>query len=279
MPVLHSTHPNATNVRRLAQQFTSFTPFHHPFLDPKFPEEDKPLVPKELAPRGGLSWDLPSKAVTNNNKILEVTNEADEFLAGFHVKMFGAHERLEQMEELVTEWIEMRGSSPTKAGRAQLQIQEKFSESSFEDTEVGNGQSYIFNMVMGPPSPKCADVIYLTNPVEQGATEHSVPQNLRTTDWTMNQCLSRDTRGKPSSRDSSIPPNIRSREWADNELLMANAFADTSSPEVQEVIRSPGPYEKFWIKHDIYRDYQIALDREEELGGYVPRYVVNDHWQ
>ena len=39
-------------VQRRLPQFTSFTRYHHPYLNPDFAEEDIDLVPEDLCPRG-----------------------------------------------------------------------------------------------------------------------------------------------------------------------------------------------------------------------------------
>ena len=172
--------PQAYSTRRLARSFTPATPNHHPLLDPEFPTEDIPLVPKDLAPRGQLNWDLPKKAKTNFHVMLKLSNKADELLNEFH-------EKIPRIDEVLNEWTEMQGASPTRTGHEQLGAQSLFQCGLGKSNEItrlgGNGDDCVFNMVRNLDTPGRADVIYFTDAVEESDRDiqkrDSVPPNLR----------------------------------------------------------------------------------------------------
>ncbi|MCJ1457075.1 hypothetical protein MMC28_007441 [Mycoblastus sanguinarius] len=275
MSRLESTDSSASR-RRVAQRFTPQIPHHHPFLDPSFPAEDKPLVPSPLAPRGNLSWDLPQNAVTNLNICMKLTNKAEELLEEFHSK-------IPQIDEFLSEWVEMQGSSPTKTGETQIRALNKRLDLTSDD--AGNSDGYIFNMVGHLDSPN-ATTIYLTDGIEdrRDDSEISSTPNMRSIVWPefdgsyVHLADSvHDTAivlpeidievNKPTRKDSS-PPSLGGTERSDvgHETYLSN---DVYSPEPEA--KTVGPYETFWHEHDTYNR---EINAETETRSRIPRYLT-----
>lgn len=97
---MESSDSSAYNTRRVAREFL----------------EDAPLVPRDLAPHGRLNWELPKEARMNLQIILKFTEETDKLLDEFHA-------RVPTIDEVIEEWCEMKGASPTKAGFAKIRAQ------------------------------------------------------------------------------------------------------------------------------------------------------------
>ncbi|MCJ1273071.1 hypothetical protein MMC21_000860 [Puttea exsequens] len=222
MSTLESSGEAAWNTRRLAKPFTARTPKHHPFLDPDFAQEDASLVPADLAPQGRLNWDLPRKTKANLYIMLKLSNEAEELLEEWH-------EKIPKIDDVLSEWAEMSGATPTTHGRMQLQAQARFRENlKNEGNLVSEGSSCVFNMSRNVDSPGQADVIYLTDAVDEG-----IPENIRRTEWDelgkagfegCNSLLLSNAstyihqpreQGEASfGKGDSIPDNLRTVDWA-----------------------------------------------------------------
>jgi len=274
MPALEYPNVDAHNTRRLARKFTPTVPNHHPFLDPGFQGEDEDLVPADLAPRGKLNWKLPRKATTNLHIMLKLTNKADELLDEWR-------DKIPQIDEVVSEWSEMKGASPTTLGELQQQAQAMFNnnckDAQDEADLAGNDSSdgYIFNMVKNLDSPGRGDVIYLTNGVEDDKFDGKkgiIPKNLRSVEWldfdgshvhltdAINQpqplCAAVDRQeqgaklGESSTlRRTSIPQNLRTTDWELDGILSPTVYSPTAASDVCDSYNQVRPFDEFWRSH------------------------------
>lgn len=241
--------PNIPNARRLARKFTPHTPFYHPHLDPNLPKKDLPLVPPALFPGRNLNWELPQPAATNLHITLKLTNDPNELRKEFH-------DKVPQIDEVLGMWGELKGVGQKKL---RTPIAEDQGWNSTEE-----GKENILNLVSNLDTPGRADVIYLTDAVEDGnehAEDSSIPPNLRTIEWLgfdgsyihledekpkmaafpTEQVLDFD---EPSMR-SSAPSNLRVTEWLDDEQYSNETCVSEPGSASKEV----GPYETFWINH------------------------------
>ena len=183
MGIAGSFNASAYNTRRLARPFLPDVP-HHPFLDPDFQDEDGPLVPNDLAPGGRLNWELPWPAKTNLHTMLELTEETEDLLDDFH-------SNLPDSGQVMEEWVEMRGASPTMTGEAKLRalaIQKRPLNVQNGGEEYRNSaeSDYIFNMMRSVDSLGRSDVIYLADAFEQtkgNGQRSSTPENIEVVDW------------------------------------------------------------------------------------------------
>lgn len=262
--------PKIPNTRRLARNFTPHTPFHHPHLDSNLPKENLPLVPAALFPRRKLNWELPRPAGTNLHSTLKLTNDPDEQLKEFH-------EKIPQIDELLELWGELKGTSSTLTGEAQLRARTSAAEDQGRTparargwTSIEEREGTIFNLVGNLSTPGRADVIYLTDFVEDSG-EHaeglSVSSNLRTVEWlgfdgsyvhledAEPQMAASPTRqsfdfDQPGMRRNSTPSNLRLTEWLGDEQysdVPSEACSPESGSDAGNSSREAGPYEKFWI--------------------------------
>ena len=283
---MESSDPNAYNTRRVASEFLPNIP-HHPFLDPNFPEEDAPLIPRDLAPHGRLNWELPKEARMNLHIMLKFTEETDKLLDEFHAKV-------PTIDEVIEEWCEMKGASPTKAGFAKIRAQVSHKESS--KTKAKNAgehtgetaDSYIFNMAKNLDSLGRSDLIYLTDAVrdkEDEGRKSGMPENLRAVDWldfdgsyvhladahqaepeTANpESKSWLSVPGPSMRRDSTPTNLRTTEWPMSEQdACISPSIYSPEPEGDSKKAKPlGPFEEFWRDHGGPQGLQMAVEDEE----------------
>ena len=285
MSIPEPLNPNIPNARRLARRFTLHTPFHHPHLDPNLDKEDLTLVPAGLSPGGRkLNWELPRPAATNLHIKLKLTNDPDELLEEFQ-------DKIPEINKVLGLWGEVKGGSQTATGEAQLRMRTPVVEgqgwiSSEErrrtSTEAGEGP--VFNLVRNLDTPGRADVIYLTDAVEDGGDhveDSSVPSNLRTIEWLGfdgSYVHVRDAEAKmaafpkdefdfddSSMRRSSTPSNLRVTEWLDDEQYTGHSseiYVSEPGSDFQEISREVGPYETFWINHNP-NGPGLALDTDE----------------
>lgn len=278
--------PKIPNARRLARRFTPHTPFHHPHLDPNLPKENLPLVPAALFPGRKLNWELPRPAVTNLHITLKLTNDPDEQLKEFH-------EKIPQIDELLELWGELKGASPPETGEAQLRARTYVAEDQGWSSAQARGristeerEGTIFNLVSNLDNPGRADIIYLTDSVEDSrehAEDSSILSNLRTVEWLGfdgSYVHLEDAEPKmaafpteqgfgfdqPGMRRNSTPSNLRLTEWLEDEQyteLPNEAYSpDSHSDDAGKSSREAGPYEQFWIKHDPYGPL-LALKTDE----------------
>ena len=267
LAVMASTDARAYHTRRLACAFTPLTPKHHPLLDPDLPKEDIELVPQDLRPQGQLNWELPKKARTNLHIMLKLSNKADELLEEFH-------ERLPFIDEVLHEWVEMRGASPTIKGREQLRAKASYRFDSHQEQETrptGNNADYLFNMVKNLETPGRADVIYLTDAVEDeldSKKTQDIPPNIRGTEWSdFDECFIHDQGScSPETPRSAIAEsldtsmterkdstllNLRTSEWEepDREVyLTPKVYNSPARYDADESPKEPGPFEEFWLQ-------------------------------
>lgn len=261
--------PESSNVRRLARTFTPTTPDHHPLLDPDFPEEDIPLVPSALAPRGQLNWELPKKAVANLHIMLKLSNNADELLEEFH-------HTIPQIDEALNDWVEMKGASPTKIGEEQLRARSFVGRHTANEGRASSGRNddYVFNMAKNLDNPGRADVIYLTEGVQDSDSTDTgsrpIADNIRGVDWLDfdgSYVHLQDTKTLTEPRtfesgstlicksdgneENSIPRKLQTSGWCSDRTCMLTPM--TYRPDFSSIIdgslRHTRPFDKFWLKH------------------------------
>lgn len=278
------------NTRRLARSFTPQTPMHHPLLDPELPEEDVSLVPQDLCPRGHLKWELPKKARTNLHIMLKLSNKTDELMDEFH-------EKIPYIDEVLHEWAEMRGASPTREGREQMRAQSLYHSDCWKNEEIhrtGNNDDYVFNMVRNLDSPGRADIIYLTDVVEDAdsdtMTTSNIPSNIEGTDWLETDSPNVDMQAMVNSenvscaypeplhvrkvkRSDSTPSNLRISDWDSDQstILTSTVYSPETEPDREE---SPKPFEEFWRDHEVPFGPQVVLggnDYNEPMASLTPR--------
>lgn len=106
--------PKAAEGGAIAAPFSEAAPKrkHHPFLDPELPDEDVALVPRDLAPGGGLSWVLPRGEKGGRGEGFDERFDVDVDVVGERVGggMGQVGEDLESVEEMGgdREWAEVR---------------------------------------------------------------------------------------------------------------------------------------------------------------------------
>jgi hypothetical protein len=281
MPALIFPSADAHNTRRLARTFTPTVPNHHPFLDPDFPDEDEDLVPADLAPRGKLNWELPKEATKNLHIMLKLTNKADELLDEWREKIL-------QIDEVINEWSEMKGASPTTLGSMQLEAQALFNDrckdTKDETDSAGNdSDAYIFNMA-NLDAPGRSDVIYLTDGVEDDKHDgknSSIPEDLRTPEWLDFDGLqvSLDAVTQPEGIDSPEPgcelgesssfrrdcrlPNLRVTNWELDGYLSPTVYTPKAASTAGGSDSQIRPFDEFFRSHEAPYGYQLALRDED----------------
>ncbi len=268
---LNSRIPNA---RRLARRFTPHTPFHHPHLDQDLREEDLGLVPAALFPGRTLNWQLPRPAVTNLHVMLKLTNDLDELVQEFH-------DKIPQINDVLGLWGGVKGASPTTTGEAQLRARTRVAGDQGRTTTEEN-EGTVFNLVSRLDTPGRADVIYLTDAVEDRgkcAEDLRVPSNLRTIEWLGfdgSYAHLEDAEPKmavfPNEQDfeddvhnrrNSTPSNLRVTEWLNDQYTPSEAYSAEPGSDATKASEVTSPYETFWINHDSYGP-QLALKNDEE---------------
>ena len=269
---LNSRIPNA---RRSARRFTPHTPFHHPHLDQDLRKEDLDLVPPALFPGRTLNRQLPRPAVTNIHVMLKLTNDRDELIQEFH-------DKIPQIDDVLGLWGELKEASPAMIGEAQLRAGTRVAgDQGRTTTEEKEGT--VFNLVSKLDTPGRADVIYLTNAVEDSgkcAEDSSVPSNLRTIEWLgfdgsyahledaepkmVAFPNEQDFEGDVHYRRNSTPSNLRVTEWLNDHYtdLPSEAYSAESGSDATKPSEVTSPYETFWINHDSY-GAQLALKNNE----------------
>ena len=281
-----SSDTSASSTRRLARSFPPDVP-QHPLLDPNFPKEDTPLVPKDLAPRGRLNWELPKGARMNLHIMLKLTEEKNKLIDEFHAKV-------PTIDEVIGEWCEMQGASPTRAGFAKLRAQVSHKASSRAKADErgkqpdDDGDSYMLNMVKNLDSPGRSDLIYLTNAGQDKKDifrRSRIPDNLRAVDWsdfdgsyvhladashqtelrTANPELkSKLTVSEPSMRRKRTPSNLRTTEWSTSEpdaYLFPGIYSPKPYDEAGKA-KPLGPFEEFWRDHGGPQGYQAVIEED-----------------
>ena len=270
---MDSSDTSACNTRRLARPFYDDIP-HHPFLDPEFQWEYASLVPRDLAPRGRLNWELPRPAKTNLHIMLELKEETDGILEEYRSK-------LPFIDQAIEEWVEMRGASPTTTGEAKLRDMASLNTS--QDVEHQGEQhdtstdSYIFSMARDLDSPGRADVIYLADAFEQKKAKDrksSIPENLRAVDWLdfdgsylhvaeashaaeaemgIPDAVPILKTPKSGRRTNSRPPNLRISDWSESvsgDVLPASIYSPEPESAGSQACKPTGPFQDFWQAHD-----------------------------
>ena len=281
----------AYQTRRLARSFTPYTPLHHPLLDPQLPEEDIPLVPADLAPRGRLSWVLPSQTVTNLHIMLKLTDQTDRLMDEFL-------EAIPRINEILHEWVEMRGSSPTTTGEQRLRLQSrhpKGDENAASGDDKIRHDDLVFNMVRRLDICGKADVVYLSNFVDDSDVNESVLPNIRAVEFldfddsyvhVSNAVSESDTEGKASSEgwetestvsegpdspftesdySGSTLPRLDTEGTSERDHYLTGSVYDTvDNSKINDCRRSTGPYEKFWRNY-AYPNGSMILKSQDHL--------------
>ena len=265
MSVPEPLNPKVPTARRLAPRFTPNTPFHHPHLDPTLRAEDLDLVPAALFAGTRPKSERPGPAVTNLHVMLKLSNDSDKVRKEFH-------DMIPHIDDVLGLWGEMKRTSPTTNGEAQLRARTGAAEvQGWISSEEGKGTT--FNLASSLDTPGRADVIYLTDATEDSGERDensSVPSNLRTIEWLgfdgsyvhledsepkmaafpMEQGSDADYHGL---RRNSTPSNLRLTEWLEDQQS-TDPPSETYSGEPYSNSGKPlpeiGPYEKFWINHN-----------------------------
>ena len=270
------------NTRRLARIFTPSTPRHHPLLDPNLPEENVSLVPSDLKPRGNLNWELPKNARTNLHIMLKLSNKADELLDEFYAK-------IPMIDEVLSEWAEMRGASPTIEGLEKLraQITSDVSVRNNEAIHQNGNDDYVFNMVRNLETPGRADVIYLTDAVEDDSenaqTSNGKLPNVRSTEWldfdgsyvhvqdaddsADNACAMPEALNiSKKEKRNSVPPNLRISDWETDQeaYLTPSVYSAKAASDNEGALKQVGPFEEFWRTHEVPFGAQVVLRSDDE---------------
>lgn len=263
------------------------TPMHHPLLDPELPEEDFPLVPLNLALGGRPArWELPRKAVTNLHIMLKLSDKADQLLDDFH-------EKIPKIDEVLNEWADMKGASPTRAGQEKKRASSSYvyhEENMYNKaTEKKlNGEDYIFNMVRSIDKERQADVIFLTDAVEDDIPDdieppHDYPPNVRAMDWLDfdgSYVHLADHAGSQVEPDSEHPEalclpenesmsndrnlsNLRTDEWGSDQATLTESVYSPIMSSDPETRRQTGPFDAFWRRHAAPHE-QVVLRRDED---------------
>ncbi len=233
MPLRTSSGANAANRRTFARHFTDSTPSHHPFLDPNFAEEDASLVPKDLAPRGGLSWELPQLEGDGRDTMLksarEIQRQTDCSVRSFHADIGQIHRNLIQLDHKVTEWAG-RHSADAKADSHTSAI-----ASSIENT-LYEGSCFVV--------PLNAAEVKFTNSAHAGPRLGFSTQDLEEiVDSTSAADLlpDQDHRGGPPATATTDP------------LAMRRVEIRMPGCDDGPWRKSLGPYEDFWREFSPYR--------------------------
>ena len=260
---------------RLPRIFTLSTPMHHPLEDPNLPEDDVALVPRDLAPRGGLSWELPKKTVTDLNIRLKLTDETDRLLDEFH-------QTIPRIDEILSEWMDMRGLSSAATGEKTLRAQARrhLADYGIEESRGKIQQeNLVFNMVRHLNTPGRADVMYLTDTVDDSGLSESPTPNIRALDFvgfddsyvhlSGNGSDIEDSNPKDlssfsaeSNHTGSTPSNLGTQaEDYDQDYCLAASIYDPSEVDKDKACsRQLGCYEAFWRDY-AYPYSEVVLNR------------------
>jgi len=198
--------------------------------------------------------------------MLKLSNNADELLDEFH-------HTIPQIDEALSDWIEMKGASPTKIGEEQLRIRSFLDNHGIDGGTAlkGSNDDYIFNMARNLDNPGRADVIYLTDAVEDSLSVEKghdpVAETIRGVDWLdfdgsyvhlqdahvpgEHKTVIPETLHVPKAngtRRSSTPLNLRTSGWeCDQDMLLT---PKVYSPVIKtDGRKQTGPFEKFWREH------------------------------
>ena len=95
---------NKASARRQLVRFTPFTRFHHPCLNSDFNCEDIDLVPGDLCPRGGLSWELPHPYRSTNDGEQDAQHDTSRFVHRFQTWISSIQSDVNDLEEFVLAW-------------------------------------------------------------------------------------------------------------------------------------------------------------------------------
>ena len=216
MTLRQSYNVDAVLRRQLAQPFTPFTRFHHPFLDPSLPEEDVSLVPPDLAPFGGLKWKLPQKSADAGQITGESSDalpDADDFLDRFCAEASNLHKDLSLLEGLVVAWAKI----PTSVINANGKRRDDNRDTDYV-TAAGSSVSaggYDINEELSGPN------IEMTSPSSNNSAANILQHHGTGTGIVEAQLEGHTQATKPERR------GLNSK-------------------------RSIGPYDLFWLKHDPY---------------------------
>ncbi|KAL9128471.1 MAG: hypothetical protein Q9217_002849 [Psora testacea] len=212
MPPVQPSNSDAALRRKLAHRFTPFTRFHHPLLDPNITDDDLPLVPKDLAPCGGLNWKLPGEAGKADGESSEAPPDTDNFLYGFQAKLCIAQQSLSQLEDFVLDWIQTSQSMAYEQNWKEAVDHQAHSTISTPTLVYSNDFD---NEEIPPP------IIQVTSPI-------------------LETCVY-ELRGQ-----------IEAGEGADEIEREAKTPAGKPKERSLQKKRSFGPYELFWMKNDPY---------------------------
>ena len=210
--------PQFDDSRYIAQRrlprFTSFTRYHHPCLDPDFPEENISLVPQDLCPRGGLNWDLPCQSQRTEHDELNNLSDTDRLIKGLRTRIFKIENDLDDLERAILTWIgkvDTIGSYRDESSRK---------DQSSDMTRSERSHSVLSTSNCREESEKAG----LTCPTTRVSSSMSNSEN------------------RASTVDHAI-------KYPSGGLLTVNHVHETAVQNLRNN-RSFGPYEIFWMEND-----------------------------
>lgn len=201
--------------------------------------------------------------------MLKLSNNADELLDEFH-------HTLPQIDEALNDWVEMKGASPTKIGEEQLRARSSLGHRNVNEGTAlkGSNDDYVFNMARNLDNPGRADVIYLTEGVEDSNSCNKGKQldadNIRGVDWLDfdgSYVHLQDAKDPVESktaiprglhiqkadetRRNSIPLNLRAFGWEfdQDHILTPTVYSPAINTDAGDLRTQTGPFNKFWRQH------------------------------
>ena len=191
--------------------------------------------------------------------MLNLSNKADELLEEFH-------EKLPLIDEVLNEWAEMRGASPTIKGLEKLRAQ---SSSQLGPAQTEESGDCIFNMVKNLETPGRSDVIYLTDAAataDPGANFADDILAVREVVWLDDEDAFQE--GPPSAIPEAL--SISKVETTDDDPSSSRTVERETSqeilltPKIYSPSKSPtGPFEDFWRHHEAPFGSQVVLGGED----------------
>ena len=252
------TNPEASYRRAIAQPFTDATPKHHPFLDPDLPDEDIPLVPNDLVPRGGLRWTLPTAPAT----------PATFDVAMLRATMGQMRENLSLMEDWVVVWAEGNG----RIGEAFSRTREpalasaRGSVVSADTSRNSDVVEAIRTPSEGSDFSELSDQSYVLVAREKvrnrGASKSGLSSNLNVSRWSLVESADPTTGPvgrqqdrapeNPTADKGTVPANLQSVELESDGHLVRGFSVTGIGDTDRAMLRPLGPYDAFWLRNDIY---------------------------
>ena len=233
------------DARRKLVRFTSFTRFHHPRLDPEFPLEDINLVPRDLCPRGGLSWELPHSSTQKNEGEQDLLQDKDKFVQDLQARISNVQRNVMDLEDFVLDRAEKPDMSLNNQNGRQCEDQLTESTTAVDHRSVS-------------PTTPCSEG---SRPGEEVRPSIEIPLPLsRTMSKThVDNITSCDPEGIPPSHDLiEIQPSART-------------LGRTRRT------RSFGPYESFWYVSELsFSTFVLRSESQDTSCEHLPSLRTTD---